>query len=1040
MGYGKLTRDTGFTASLIMSDDGFTPAVIPTVVQDSSGNYFLGTTSNKTDGSDAAYVYKYSSTGVEDAAWTANQGTGFVLTGVTYYAFISRIVVLPNGKVVAGGRWTSFNGVAKPPIIAFNTDGTIDSDFATNTASQNWTDIQNLIHHEYDVKDPSWSTKDYIIGAGQSPSGNGCKWLDATAGFTFGWERLSKNIGTTQMTGLNLSDYTLHGNYPASKRYKSDATLSEDTAYTGTSLNNEILEMSVDSGDTCYVLGVFSTPTTRIASFNADGTVNTTFDVGTGLSNSTGDPNFRTRDVQILDSGKIFLGGTVGGGTDTYNGTVVSKFYKLNTDGSIHIDYGLGSPPLTSVGQTVFDSGDETKAVMTGYWNEGGSSQWNFFGVDTDETDFYEGAIVSNSQLCPDIIPPINIFTSPPTGGSGNYTYQWMSGETASPTTPIVGATGNTYTPAVNPPVGDTWYYRVLVDEGEWSKYTNDITKFTYAPLGAGSIAADQTIPEGSVPDALTITQAPSGASGSYSYFVYSGLTSDPYGMTYIEPWASGTTYQPPAIYQDTYYSRRIVNSFCGTVFTDPVLISMAGQAPPTNVQAITSGITYTTIPITWDNHNNETGYNSIQVNDLSYGSTGGAYVEKGTTTWSGTSFTITGLKPFALYEIRVVLIGSEYPSIPIQAQTLAAPPPICSTDPIVTMTDTTCGAQTGYATLDNPDYLLFYDILMRDLAGNYFPFSSGGTSTTMVAGWYALQASPKAAYEDYYGSEQCIKLWYEVLNPDAPMALDNISIRNVVCGGFGDVKGRFVYFFSDTGTTSTYEFNLYKEFGDETDAELVWTEAGLTEAEINQLVIAPLGVGKYYGVLYNETTDCIILTGMHQILGESLRATSGIKRVFVTEWNNLVEYNYWSDSDEDYFVSGLDPQFFNSIKIKTFIDATLPSAWFEIVLDTKGVTYAQTMNKTHQGFIFTDTITITIPHADNAKWKQLVDFLVNRYIVVFEDTNDQWWVMGYRLGAQVDSYKRESNEYVLVMNAISNNKIVTNLDEEYVINNIINP
>jgi len=158
-----------------------------------------------------------------------------------------------------------------------------------------------------------------------------------------------------------------------------------------------------------------------------------------------------------------------------------------------------------------------------------------------------------------------------------------------------------------------------------------------------------------------------------------------------------------------------------------------------------------------------------------------------------------------------------------------------------------------------------------------------------------------------------------------------------------------------------------------------------------------------------------------------------------VTEWNNLVEYNYWTGADEDYYVSGLDADFFTSIKIKEFIDSTLPTAWFEILMDTKGAQFGQVLNRTKQGFIFSSTLELTIPHADNAKWKTLVDFLTNRYIVVFLDNNKQYWCMGYRLGAKSDGYKRSNNEYILTLNAIDDNKILTNIDETYVINNIIN-
>ena len=95
-------------------------------------------------------------------------------------------------------------------------------------------------------------------------------------------------------------------------------------------------------------------------------------------------------------------------------------------------------------------------------------------------------------------------------------------------------------------------------------------------------------------------------------------------------------------------------------------------------------------------------------------------------------------------------------------------------------------------------------------------------------------------------------------------------------------------------------------------------------------------------------------------------------------------------------------------------------------------------MNKTKQGFVFTDTLTLTIPEADNTKWKELVDILQHQYILIFLDNNGDYWCMGYRHGANVDGYKRENNEYILEFNAISESKILTNIDKQYVIDSIL--
>ena len=95
-------------------------------------------------------------------------------------------------------------------------------------------------------------------------------------------------------------------------------------------------------------------------------------------------------------------------------------------------------------------------------------------------------------------------------------------------------------------------------------------------------------------------------------------------------------------------------------------------------------------------------------------------------------------------------------------------------------------------------------------------------------------------------------------------------------------------------------------------------------------------------------------------------------------------------------------------------------------------------MNKTKQGFIFSDRLTLTIPNADNAKWRQLVDILTKRYILVFQDNNGLYWTMGYRHGAQVANYKQANNEYILEFYSVSENKILTNISEDYIINSIL--
>lgn len=163
--------------------------------------------------------------------------------------------------------------------------------------------------------------------------------------------------------------------------------------------------------------------------------------------------------------------------------------------------------------------------------------------------------------------------------------------------------------------------------------------------------------------------------------------------------------------------------------------------------------------------------------------------------------------------------------------------------------------------------------------------------------------------------------------------------------------------------------------------------------------------------------------------LPTNLRSIAGISKLWLTQWSHTVEYNYWSLSDDG---------FFNSVKLKGFVDSTLPSVWYSANVNTKAITFRQQINKTKQGFVFTDLLTLTIPSADNDKWKQLVDILNDRYILIFKDNNGEYWCSGYKYGAKAQGYKRANNEYILEFQAISDNKILTNISEDYVINSII--
>jgi len=734
----------------------------------------------------------------------------------------------------------------------------------------------------------------------------------------------------------------------------------------------------------------------------------------------------------------------------------------------------------------------------------------------------YSGTIASNQTICYNGNPAAFTSVADASGGTTGYTYQWQySTDSGSTWVDIYGANATTYDSGTL--TATRWFRRRVIDSGTPAEtgYTNTVIVTVYPVLNAGSIGSNQTIYSGTTPALLTSISGASGASGDYVYqWQYSTN-----GTSYSNiAGATSTTYQPPALYANTYYKRRVYDTFCGIGYADysnVVLITVSG-APPATPSA-PSGLTATNIDcatcdLQWINNGGGIVKNVIQRWD------GIAFNDEEEVSFSATTFNGFELYPNTENQIKVCAVDSGdtyYCSDAITAQTtyIAAPtgfsgylddknvvlswtnistgatelsvyrclsggtceyiaylpysattytdtttireetysysiisechgygygtpfidftiptaplvPPFCDGSNYAA-SGSTCGNSDGVIAITNIDYFTYYDFTLTDITGGTYTFNTTtGEATGLTAGYYFLTATVKPEYWYYYGRETCTFEWLEVIDSDTTMSNTSKSVRNVVCGGFGRTQGRIAYLCTDSGSNPIYTAKLYNK----DTYDLVQTVTGTT---IDLIIFSPLNAGDYYCHITNDA-GCSLLIGATKVQGQSLRSVAGIKKLWLTQWDENVEYDYWAQSDDDYYLSGIDADFFNSIKIKRFIDSTLPDVWYSVNVQTKAITFSQTMEKTKQGFVFNDKLALTIPEADNTKWKELVDILQNRYILIFLDNNGYYWCMGYRHGASTDGYKRENNEYILEFNAISENKILTNIDKQYIIDSIL--
>jgi uncharacterized delta-60 repeat protein len=148
-------------------------------------------------------------------------------------------------------------------------------------------------------------------------------------------------------------------------RLNIDGTL--DTNFNATSgFNNWVYTIAIDSNGKIYVGGVFTTykgvAANRIIRLNTDGTKDTGFDNSTGF-------NGTVTYIEIAPDGKIMVAGDF----TTYKGSSYSKIIRLNTDGTIDTSFNPGSGFDKYTTTIAFESGSSKMYVGGRFFSYSGS-------------------------------------------------------------------------------------------------------------------------------------------------------------------------------------------------------------------------------------------------------------------------------------------------------------------------------------------------------------------------------------------------------------------------------------------------------------------------------------------------------------------------------------------------------------------------------------------------------------------------------------------------------------------------------------------
>lgn len=190
----------------------------------------------------------------------------------------------------------------------------------------------------------------------------------------------------------------------------------------------------------------------------------------------------------------------------------------------------------------------------------------------TVQSTLAAGVIEQDQTICENGNPTIFLESSPASGGSGLYTYQWKSSTMAGgPYTDISLATNKLYD--VPAGLNDTTYYVREVSSGICgSMLSNEIIVTVEPTLTAGKIEGNQTICEGDSAATLTEAEQAGGGKGTYAYqWKYATTTGGPYLDIAGEDQPEYAV--PGGLTQTTYYVREVSSGVCAVQLSNEIAV-----------------------------------------------------------------------------------------------------------------------------------------------------------------------------------------------------------------------------------------------------------------------------------------------------------------------------------------------------------------------------------------------------------------------------------------------------------------------------------